>query len=628
MLRHREGIRRLRAYRLAPGVFLGCVLGLLLTGVIGMRSASAQQSRKSPTLRVESSKPLVAPLTLTAELQGRLQALESAKQSGDPVAIGDASKSVLALGLREFAGLELVAGSASEAVETYRRSINFENSVETRIDLAQAYIRARRVDESLAEATDALVADPTNARAWYVQGKMLLLKKRYEDAVKSFKNSLAIQDDPAAWYLLGASLLQLKQREEAQAAFHKLANSSGGNIHVPLADAYREANYVNDYKREAALAVVSGTAATRGASRMSVMDRATLLGSLFELAKPTLQRRKQTEPLQSKLRIVLGSAFNDLGTAEAQQQQFGLALDHFHEAAKWNPDAPGLMRNMGIAAGRAEDYPECIRALKPVLAAAPQDTTARAMLGTALFAAHSYADAVQVFTPLGDSALQLHELAYSWAASLANINKIPEATSLLEKLEEQRLSAETEILVAQLWSQMGAYEKTVASCSRALQSDPSSARAHYYAGLALVRLDRSAEATQEFQAALQLDPENTDAQFDLAFSLLQQSQTQKAVDLLKAVLARNPDHAEANYELGKELQGEKKSSEAVGYLEAAVRLRPEFAPARYQLQAAYRSLGRTEDADREAKVYRTLKAKSRDITLPTREVNAASSSTH
>jgi hypothetical protein len=47
-----------------------------------------------------------------------------------------------------------------------------------------------------------------------------------------------------------------------------------------------------------------------------------------------------------------------------------------------------------------------------------------------------------------------------------------------------------------------------------------------------------------------------------------------------------------------------------------VRLKPLFEPAHYQLQAAYRAVGRSDDADREARIYRALKEKSRNITLP------------
>jgi tetratricopeptide (TPR) repeat protein len=473
--------------------------------------------------------------------------------------------------LHQTGDIALIQGTVPAAIEAYRRSNDFEDSPATRVDLAQAYFQAQSFDKSLSIVTDVLVANPNNAHAWYVQGKVWMVKARYDEAVKSFRRALSLQADPAASYLLRVALPQAGE---------------------------------------------TGVGARASSSLDSVLRHAMHLRSSFEPAMVTVQERVRMKRLQLEVRTVLANTLNDLGTAEAQQERYSLALAHFHEAASFSADVPGLLRNTGIAAARAEDYPECIRALRPVVAENPQDNTARAMLGTALFATRSYADAAQVFKPLGDSALQLHELAYSWAASLVYTNKYSEASVLLSKMEQQALSTQTLLLVAQLWSQMGNYEKTVAVCHRALELDSKLTRAHYFAGLALLRLERPEEAARELQGELQLDPDNIDAEFNLAFTLLQQSQNQQAVELWKKVLARNPDHAEANYELGKELLAEGKSPEALPYLEASVRLKPQFEPAHYQLQSAYRAVGRKDDADREAKIYRALKAKSRNITLP------------
>jgi tetratricopeptide (TPR) repeat protein len=589
---------------------------------IGFLSPSifAQPQSKSSYAASTERSAVTRPFNLTAELQSRVQTLNSAKKSGDPTVISSASRAVLALALREMGDIELMRGSVEAAIAAYGRSRSFEDLFTTRTALAQAYFQAQRLDESLSVVTDVLVADPQNARAWYVQGKVWMTKKRYAYAVTSFSRVLNLQADPAAQYLLGAAFLQLRQYDQALTTFHTLLEGTGNHaeVHLLLAEAYRAANYGNDFAREIRKAGPDARPTEHNTSSPidSIISRSALLGSSFETAKPTKGESEQIGRVQVELRTLLASALNDLGTAEARQQQYARALEHFHEAANWNPELPGLRRNTGIAAGRLADHPECIRALRPVVAETPEDNVARAMLGTALFATHSYADAAQVFMPLGDSVLQLHELAYSWAASLVYINRYGDAATLLTKLEQQTLSAETLMLVAQLWSQMGNYEHTVEVCHRALQLDPRLLRAHYSAGLALLRLDRSAESAPEFRDELELDENNVDAQFHLAFSLLQQSQNQQAVELWKKVLASKPDHAQANYELGKELRVEGKLSESISYLEAAVRLKPEFEPAHYQLQAAYRALGRKEDADREARVYQALKAKSRNITLP------------
>ena len=114
-----------------------------------------------------------------------------------------------------MAGAKVSEGSLAEAIAAYRRADDFEDSPGTRIDLAQAYFQAKRFDESLSRVTDVLMADPDNASARYLQGKIWLTKQSYEQAVKSFRYALSQQDDSAASYLLGATLLQLNEADQA-----------------------------------------------------------------------------------------------------------------------------------------------------------------------------------------------------------------------------------------------------------------------------------------------------------------------------------------------------------------------------------------------------------------------------
>jgi len=327
-------------------------------------------------------------------------------------------------------------------------------------------------------------------------------------------------------------------------------------------------------------------------------------------------RAKLGNDTEQKLAGILAGALNDLGTTEARQQSYSLALEHFQEAEKWAPTTPELMRNIGLTAMQLGKYPEVVRALRPALAARPDDRVVRSILGSALFSTNAFADAAGVLAPLGDSLLQQPELAYTQATALVRINKYPEATALLEKLEMRPLSTEMIMLVAQTWSQMGNYLQTIELCQRAVQADPKLLGAHQLAGLALIRLDRAADAAQEFRSELSLDPTNTDSQFHLAFVLLQQSHNEEATEWLGKVLSTKPEHAEANYELGKELLRNGRSADAIPYLETASRLKPKLEAVHYQLQSAYRAVGRKEEADREATIYRELKAKSRNIKLP------------
>ena len=338
--------------------------------------------------------------------------------------------------------------------------------------------------------------------------------------------------------------------------------------------------------------------------------------ALIPPAKQSPAQRTKLKREQSGLATILANALNDLGTTEARESNFALALTHFHEAEQWQPTLPGLMRNIGLAAARVQDYPEAVRALRKVVAADPSDQLARTILGSALFSTTNFAEAAQVFSPLGDAALQEPGVAYAWVECLIKLKRFPEATAILDKWQRLPLTADTYILIAQARSQMGDYPHAVTACRRALELDPKTPKAHYIAGLALLRDGHSPEAEADLRAELELDPNSEETQYNLAFVLLQQSRAEEAVPWLEKVVAQDPNHAQANYELGKQLLSDGKTEEAAGYLEAAARLTPQLAHVHYQLQSAYRTLGRRADADRELQIYKAIKDKTREPQSP------------
>ena len=601
-------------------VVRSCSLIFLLTTLGPVQvDLCAQTIRKSAasqtTSLAASSKPSHEP-----ELQARLAALESAKQSGEPAAAANAARLVLGLALRHAGEIQLQARVTSRAIEIFRRSLDFEDSTAARNDLALAYMTANRLDEALPIVTEILTVNPQNARGWYYQGRIWMAKGLYDRAIESFMRSLSFESNPTASFWLGSAFLKAKHPEQAKAVFRKLLDESGNWAvwHARLADAYRSAGYNDDSVQEMNLAEQLDSKTTPKHHPKAPDAELIPEGNGNEIRESTraAEGSPQRDREEAELRTTIASALNDLGTAEARQQQFSLALAHLQEAEGWDRGIPGLQRNIGVAAMRASNYAEAVRALRPVVAANPQDRVARATLGSALFATNSFSEAAETLEPLEDSVLEHPEVAYAWAESLVKTNQYAEATVLLTKLEVTQVAPQMLLLIAQAWSQMGIYPRAVEACHRALQKDSGLLAAHYLAGLALIRQDRPSEATQEFRDELKLDPSNTDAKYNLAFTLLQQSQEMEAVDLLKQVLARDPQHAEANYELGKQLFSSGNVLDAIPYLEAAARLKPVFEPVHYQLQAAYRAMGRKEDAEREAKIYRELKAKSRNITLP------------
>ena len=273
---------------------------------------------------------------------------------------------------------------------------------------------------------------------------------------------------------------------------------------------------------------------------------------------------------------------------------------------------PGLAKNLGLSAFRSNNYPEAIRGLSRAVEEKPTDDPVRAMLGLAYFGAEMYADAANTFSPLGIRGMQDSTVGYAWAAALVRTGDLKRAADVVTEFQKESRPNDQLLLIGQLWIEIGDYAQAVGTFQRALQSDPSLRKAHYYAGQADIRWEHWPEAAAEFQAELKLEPTDSDSLYNLGFVYLQQSRVDDAVGLFHQVLAEQPNHANAHYELGKILLDRGQVKESLEHLQIAARLSPQTDYMHYQLQAAYRKAQLDADADRELQIYKELKAKQRE----------------
>jgi tetratricopeptide (TPR) repeat protein len=735
------------------------------------------------------------------ELQTRLKAAAVVRDSGNPGNVARANSLVLALAFRKLGNVRVAETAFPQAAELYQRSLAWEDAAETHVGLAIVALYSNRPDDSLIEASKALLLDPNSARAFNIQGKAWMKKRDYHKAVDSLQHAVELQPDFEPAYALGVSLLSLKDpesRKRAAQVFDTIVSAMGdsGSLHVLFGRAYRDAEMQDDSIRELRRAValdtrtphahyflglsllwknewtdtpeirqefvtelgnfprdflanyflgyldsndrrydeanlhlksaadidpswpepwlflglnayaqgdlprseahlrkcieLTGKDESRGnyqirrayvtlgrifttsgradeaapylerarefqkqslaEAQQVVAGKASDEGSVSPAAVVALLNRQEDQPLtlptqpvdptlpvdsailarsglseetkkaaaaeENQLRSILGTSFNDLATSEAIRRDYPSALAHYQEAERWNPAVPGLLRNLGVAAFRVQNYQECVRALSQVLTGNPSDAVARAMLGSAYFALDSYREAARTIAPLGERAMHDTTLGYTWAASLSRLGELTQATQILQEYEKSDLPPDAILLVGQLWTDMADYARAVESFHRALDRDPSLARAHYFAGLAQLHWDHSNEALEEFKAALKLAPEDPDAKTGLGYVYLQQAKQAEAIELFRSVIVTHPENGNAHYQLGKLLLDAGNVQEAVTHLEAAARALPDSDYVHYQLQAAYRKESRTAEADRELQIYRELKAKNRALTVP------------
>ena len=338
-----------------------------------------------------------------------------------------------------------------------------------------------------------------------------------------------------------------------------------------------------------------------------------------KLAQATLNEAEQKEAIrfEKQLRQILSSSLNDWGTSEARRGRYQDALEHFHEAERWDNTTAGLMRNTGVAALKVSDIQEAIRALEIAVQIDPQDKAARSRLALTLFRTDQYDAAHGQFEALGRDVFGDPALAYAWGYTLVRLNQPQKAGEVLARTAKLATSPEMLLSLGDLYSVLEDYEHAIAVYKKALELNSAMPRARYKMGAALLRLDRALAAVQPLEEELKLTPEDSDVKYNLAYALLQTSQKDRAQSLLRELITANPGHAQAQYQLGKMLLEDGHAAEAVQHLEIAAQRDPERDYVHYQLQSAYRRNGQKAEADRELEIYRDIKARKREkVTIP------------
>jgi cytochrome c-type biogenesis protein CcmH/NrfG len=190
-------------------------------------------------------------------------------------------------------------------------------------------------------------------------------------------------------------------------------------------------------------------------------------------AKMETEQKMRALAVEQQLRQVLGTAYNDLGTASAQAREFPLALSYFHDAERWEPKTPGLMRNLGLAAFFSSNYAECVRAMRAAEQLQPLDPTAQSMLALALYSTAKYPEAVKAFEPVGDMVYNDPRMTYSYAFSAVKAGDKQRAAKVLERLRAMNVGANVQVMIGQLYIDMGDRATAQQCFDRAKQMDPS-----------------------------------------------------------------------------------------------------------------------------------------------------------
>jgi tetratricopeptide (TPR) repeat protein len=151
--------------------------------------------------------------------------------------------------------------------------------------------------------------------------------------------------------------------------------------------------------------------------------------------------------------------------------------------------------------------------------------------------------------------------------------------------------------------QLSAAEKEMAAY---LRIHPEDASAHFGMGRVYQLGVEYDKARAEFERSIELKPVQAEAYYELGDMALQEGNFEQAIANFEKTLTRNPQHAGALTGLGESYFKEKKFKVALDYLKRAITADTNYQTGHYYLGLTLARLGKTEEAQHELEIAKSL----------------------
>ena len=272
---------------------------------------------------------------------------------------------------------------------------------------------------------------PEEPFAYLYLGEIYSETKRLPQAIETLEKYIRLVPNPEevprdvsrAYYLLGQDLRRLGRLEEAQKALVNSQRFREAKFRYDAQHIFDERAVPDDGDSHTSDRIAG--LLESGAEEQKKSTEAMAQGGVRENpavprppALPQAAESKGASAYREFASEILASSYNDLGVMRAKASQFVEASEYFKQAATWKPALPGLDRNWGLAAYRAQLYSEAIPPLERRLAASPDDNFVRQLLGMSYFLTDNFVKTAEVLRPFLPVPPEDPGLLLAWGTAL------------------------------------------------------------------------------------------------------------------------------------------------------------------------------------------------------------------
>jgi tetratricopeptide (TPR) repeat protein len=367
-----------------------------------------------------------------------------------------------------------------------------------------------KLREATIQYLNAIQVDPRFAEAHYQLGETCLKLKNYNCAGDHlFRTVELAPDNYPARVDLANLLIAARQPKDAQPQLEFLRDRqpNSPDTHLAWANFYAAQNNMGLALQETKKAIDADPSRFESYLDLAVLQNRA---NLPDQAESNFKKAAELGPKVMNVQRALGIFYLSHNRMAEAEQQFKHAIDVDPKDPAPRADYVRLL----MAEGKKQDAEAFLRQTKSDLA---DNSDGYRMLGDFYYANGDYDKATAEYSSLYSDHPKDIQTKKNYVQLLILKNRLDEATKLNNEILKASPS-DTEALVyrAQVQVHQNDAAGAVDSLQKALKSDSSNARAHYWLGIAFDAQHNEAQAESELREAVSLAPDLTEALHALA----------------------------------------------------------------------------------------------------------------
>ncbi len=271
------------------------------------------------------------------------------------------------------------------------------------------------------------------------------------------------------------------------------------------------------------------------------------LNEAVESFRKALRLKPDSIEILANLRSALAIQENDAGSALARQGKLSEAADCHRRALELNPDFTDAHDALASVLTRQHQLDQAVACYRRSLELEPKRVETHNNLGIVLLKQTKFDEAAAQFQRAIELQPDHVDALNNLGVTLAKQNKFDQAIECYRRaleLNSSHANAHYNLATALMGQQR--FEEAASCYRRALALKPDRAEAHYNLAYAQLMRDELEQSAESCRRALELNPDYPDAQNNLGDVLMRQGRVDEAIECFRRALELEPRKAKAH----------------------------------------------------------------------------------